>query len=121
MNIIAFVGKVEYIQIISEGNSKMAQVIFVEKYNESLNYIPCLIPHRILDDFEDHIGLGTILEIVAHLDSKIIIKDGNQTISQKIIVDKMSYFEINEDIISANVIEIGENFFNNKSIGDVPF
>lgn len=121
MNIITFVGKIEYIQIIPEGNSQIAQVIFIEKSDDTINFIPCIIPNRVLDNFEDHIGIGTILEVLAHLDSKTIIKDGLLTIAQKVIVDKISYFELNEDIVSSNVIEIGENFFKNKGIGDVPF
>lgn len=121
MNTLTFVGKIEYIQLIQEGHNKIAQVIFIEKHDEGINYIPCLIPHRVLDDFEEHIDVGTILEISAHLDFKTIMKDGNLTISQKIVIDKMSYFELNEDIVSLDVKSLGDKFFDNKNILDVPF
>lgn len=121
MNTLTFVGKIEYIQLIQEGSYKFAQVIFIEKHDESVNYIPCLIPHRVLEEFEEHIDVGTILEISAHLDYKTIMKDGEMSISQKIIVDKMAYFELNEDIVSLDVKSLGDTFFDNKNLLDVPF
>lgn len=121
MNTLTFVGKIEYIQLIPEGNYQIAQVIFIEKHDNGVNYIPCLVPHRVLEEFEDHIDIGTILEISAHLDYKTVMKDGSLTISQKIIIDKMAYFELNEDIININVKSLGDTFFDNKNIPDVPF
>lgn len=121
MNTLTFVGKIEYLQFIPEGNYQIAQIIFVEKHDNGVNYIPCLIPHRVLEEFEEHIDVGTILEISAHLDYKTIMKDGSMSISQKIIVDKMSYFALIEDIVSLDVKSLGDTFFDNKNILDVPF
>lgn len=121
MNTLTFVGKIEYMQLIPEGNYQIAQVIFIEKHENVVNYIPCLIPHRVLEEFEDHIDIGTILEVSAHLDYKTTMKDGSLSISQKIIIDKMAYFELNEDIVSLDVKALGDRFFDNKIIFDVPF
>lgn len=122
MNILKFVGKIEYLHIVNEGGSKFAQVIFVEKYEETINYIPCIIPNRVLEDLEEYLNIGTILEVLAHLDSKVVVENSGLSLSQKIIVDKISYFELNEeDIVNSNVTQIGKNFFNNKDIEDVPF
>lgn len=122
MNILKFVGKIEYLHIVNEGSSKFAQVIFVEKYEETINYIPCIIPNRVLEDLEEYLNIGTILEVLAHLDSKVVVENSGLSLSQKIIVDKISYFELNEeDIVNSNVTQIGKNFFNNKDIEDVPF
>lgn len=121
MNILNFVGKVAYLQYINDRSGRYAQVIFVEKYHEAINYIPCIIPNRVLEDIEENLNLDTILEVFAHLDSKAIVKDDQLTLSQQFVVDKISYFGLNEDIVNPNVNQIGENFFNNKNIDDVPF
>ncbi len=121
MNILSFVGKIEYLQLVNDHTGKFAQVVFIEKNDETVNYIPCIIPNLVLEDYEDHLNIGTILEVIAHVDSKTVIKDDELTIIPKFIVDKISYFELNEDIVDTDVKKIAENFFNNKQVDDVPF
>lgn len=120
MNILAFVGKIGFINFSIEKNEKIAQVIFVESVDDQENYIPCTIPHKVLFDFEDHIQEGTILQVKAHLLSNIIVKDGKTLLEQKIVVDSLSYFSLNEEETDV-VQKIGKSYFKNISNLDVPF
>jgi len=120
MNILAFVGKIGFIDFIFEKNEKIAQVIFIERVDDQENYIPCTIPHKVLFDFEDYIQEGTILQVKAHLLSNIIIKDGKTSLEQKIIVDNLSYFSLTEEETDV-VQKIGKSYFKNISNLDIPF
>lgn len=120
MNVLSFIGKIGFINNIVIKNSLFTQIIFIES-GEDKNYIPCIVPHKVLADVEDYIQLGTILEVQAHFSSTIILKDGKSQIAQKIIVDKVSYFSLDEES-SDDVIKLGQSFFNdNIDKINVPF
>lgn len=125
MNTLTFVGKIgkiEYSNFIEIDAVKYFQIFFYEKYNNKVNYFHCYLPKRIFDDFEDFINENTILEVLSHIESAINIKNGKKEIEQRIIIDKINFFELNEDMNDVEVIdfEVFDTGIKNV-IDDIPF
>lgn len=125
MNTLTFVGKVgniKYTDLFELDGNKYIQITFYEKYENKLNYLKCYLPKRIFDENEDFIIQGTILEVLAHIESDIIIKNGNQEIYQIFIIDKINFLELNEDFEEleskvTDVFDLKENIIDD----DIPF
>lgn len=125
MNILTFVGKVgniKYTEFFEFNESKYIQISFYEKYENKLNYLKCYLPKRIFDDNEDFVIKGTILEVLAHIESNIIIKNGIQEIDQIFIIDKINFLELNEDFEDFEFKSTDTFDLKDQNIGDdIPF
>lgn len=125
MNTLTFVGKVgniKYADFFEFDGNKYIQITFYEKYENKLNYLKCYLPKRIFDENEDFILQGTILEVLAHIESDIIIKNGIQEIDQIFLIDKINFLELNEDFedLESKVTDVFDLKENNID-DDIPF
>lgn len=122
MNTLTFVGKISkinYSDCVEIESVNYFQIYFYEKYNNKINYFHCYLPKRIFDEFEDFLNEGTILEVLAHMGSNIVTKSGVKEIEQKIFIDKVNFFELNEDVTDIDLVDFD---LNEKNLNDdIPF
>lgn len=121
MNNLIFTGKIGFINESSYKNVHSVEVIFLESVGDKTNYFPCVIPIKIFEEFEDYIKKGTVLQVRAHISSKLIFKNSVPTIEQKIIVDELAYLTFSDEY-EPNIERIGRAIFINNNIDiDIPF
>lgn len=119
MNTLTFVGKISkinYFDFIEIDSVNYYQIFIYEKNNNKINYFHCYLPKRIFDDFEDFLNEGTVLEVVSHISSNIITKSNSNKLEQRIIIDKINFFELNEDNSDIEIIDF--DTLNEKNITD---